>query len=72
MHDNPSDLTDYASSPSDLLSNKNWYQFASSVDNTGSYSVDPADLNGGGNAYVILIVAVDGWDVSDGTFTLQQ
>lgn len=72
LHDDPSNLTEYASSPNDLLQNKNWYKFADAVDNTGSYSIDPANLNGIGNAYVLLIVATDGWDVSDSTFTLQQ
>ena len=71
LHDDPSNLHDFSSSLNNLLTNKEWYQFGINISNTGSYTVDPKDLNGGGNAYVILISGVQsGWDVSDSTITL--
>ncbi|MBA1419970.1 MAG: hypothetical protein FAF03_03685 [Epsilonproteobacteria bacterium] len=73
LHDDPTDLHDFSSTLPTLLGNKSWYQFAEDISNTGSYNVDPADLNGIGNAYVILIVSDSGhWDVSDSTITLAQ
>ena len=70
LHDDPLGLVFY-STLDELLKNKNWYQFANNIPNTGSYSVDPASLNGNGNAYVVLIVSDSGdWDISDNMFTL--
>ena len=71
LHDDPSNLHDFSSSLNNLLSNKNWYQFGTNISNTGSYTVDPQNLNGNGNAYVILISdSQNGWDISDSTITL--
>ncbi len=72
LHDDPSDLNNYRSSVPFMLESKNWYQFANDINNTGSYTVNPRDLNGNGNAYVVLIVSNTGsnWDISDRTFTL--
>jgi len=73
LHDDPTDLHNFSSTLPTLLGNKSWYQFAEDISNTGSYNVDPADLNGIGNAYVILIVSDSGhWDVSDSTITLTE
>jgi hypothetical protein len=71
LHDDPSDLEQNYQSYNYLLSIKNWYQFASNVSNTGSYTVDPDDLNGEGNRYIVLISSSNGnWDVSNRTFSL--
>jgi hypothetical protein len=71
LHDNPSDLNQYASDSNNLLQNKNWYNFADNIPNTGSYTVDPKYLNGSGNAYIILIIGShSGWDISNKTFEL--
>jgi len=73
LHDNPSNLHNYSSDLNNLLNNKNWYKFAEDISNNGTYTVDPKNLNGSGNAYVVLIIgSQDGWDVSDETFTLKS
>ncbi|GEM_PF-6943457 len=56
-----------------LINSKNWYQFATSVPNTGRYDLDPAVINGSGNAYMVLVVSADDrsqYDMSDQTFSL--
>ncbi|WP_299876206.1 DUF5011 domain-containing protein [uncultured Cocleimonas sp.] len=73
LHDDPSDLNNFSTS-TDLLSNKNWYKFGEGISNNGNYSINPVDLNGSGDAYIVLIVSSSNpemWDVSDQTFTLQ-
>jgi hypothetical protein len=73
LHDNPSDLNQYASDSNNLLQNKHWYNFADNIRNTGSYTVDPKYLNGSGNAYIILIIGShSGWDISNKTFELRD
>lgn len=73
LYDDPSDLKNYSSSSTSLLNNKNWYKFAGNVNNTGSYSIDPKNLNGSGDAYVVLIIGSQkGWDVSNTTFELGE
>ncbi|MCH9739877.1 MAG: GPI anchored serine-threonine rich family protein [Epsilonproteobacteria bacterium] len=73
LHDDPSNLTNVSSSLNETLSNKRWYQFADDISNTGVYNVDPIDLNGDGNAYVILIVSANqNWDVSNSTMVLNR
>ena len=72
LHDDPSDLNTYASSYTELLNNKNWYQFGTSLSNTGSYQVDPSALNGIGS-YIVLIISDNGdWDISNSTFSITQ
>ena len=73
LHDNTQDLYNYASSASSLLGNKNWYKFGTNISNTGSHTINPRNLNGNGNQYVVLILADSDssqWDVSDGVFSL--
>ena len=71
LHNDPSDLADYASSYNMIMENKNWYKFGEKINNTGNYTIDPESLNGIGNAYVILIVSDTGeWDISNSTFRL--
>ena len=71
LNDDPSNLNNYSSSLTTLLNNKNWYKFATSVSNNGSYTLNPRELHSQGDAYVILIVGSEsGWDISDGMITL--
>jgi hypothetical protein len=71
LHDDPTDLYKFSSTSMELLNSKNWYEFKSILPNNGNYIVDPIELNGHGDAYVILIVDSDGnWDVSDSSITL--
>ncbi len=74
LHDAPIGLLDkYDNEIGTAINARNWYKFASSVANTGSYTVDPADLNGNGNAYMILVVSSENnsdFDLSDGVFSL--
>ena len=71
LHDDPSDLYKFSSTAIELLNSKTWYKFKSTLPNKGNYIVDPIELNGHGDAYVILIVDSDGnWDVSDSSVTL--
>ncbi len=73
LHDDPSDLEQYASDLNSLLSNKNWYKFADNIPNNGSYAIDPETMNGTGNAYVVLIKGENGgWDISNNLFTLSS
>jgi len=73
LHDDPSDLEQYASDLNSLLSNKNWYKFADNIPNNGSYAIDPEVMNGSGNAYVVLIEGENGeWDISNNLFTLSS
>jgi hypothetical protein len=75
LHDSPCGLLDKTNAEiGKLINQKLWYRFATQVPNTGSYSVDPAALNGGGNAYMVLVVSHSDnskFDLSDGMFTLQ-
>jgi len=55
-----------------VINSKKWYKFASNVENTGSYLVDPADLFGNGS-YLILVVSLDDnskFDISNELFSL--
>jgi len=71
LHDDPTDLYKFSSTSMELLNSKKWYKFKSTLPNKGNYIVNPIDLNGHGDAYVILIVDSDGnWDVSDSSITL--
>jgi len=74
LHDNPAEIFSPGaiSVPSpQYVNSAYWYLFASDVPNTGSYTVDPASLNGQGNAYIVLVVSDEGyWDISEGMFTL--
>jgi len=71
LQDDPSNLAEVSSTLTELLNSKNWYQFESNISNTGSYTLNPRDLNGNGDAYVILIVDDnENWDISDNTFSL--
>ncbi len=72
LHDDPTGLFS-SSNVGAQVNSKNWYKFAEGVSNTGSYSMDPSDMNGGGNAYVLLIVSSEDnsqWDIGDGMFEL--
>jgi surface protein len=71
LHDDPSNLNEFSSTSADLLNSKTWYQFESNLLNRGSYTINPRDLNGEGDAYIILIIdSIGAWDISDNTFTL--
>lgn len=74
LHDDPADLVGNTSQTvGATINTKTWYKFASKVSNTGSYSLDPAALNGTGNAYMILVVSSSDkskFDISNNTFTL--
>ena len=75
LHDNPDDLYLYDADATTMLNGKNWVKIENSdIDNSGSYQIDPADLGGTGNAYVILITDENNqsWDISDSTFSLNQ
>jgi hypothetical protein len=70
LHDDPSNLSDFSSTSTELLNNKNWYKFKSKVFGD-SVTINPRELNGEGDTYIILIIAELGmWDISDNTFTL--
>ena len=76
LHDDPNGLLD-KDDPNIgyIINRKQWYRFAASVSNTGSYSLDPQELSGIGNAYMILVVSVSDkskFDLSDATFTLSN
>ena len=76
LHDDPNGLLD-KNDPNIgyIINRKQWYRFAASVSNTGSYSLDPQELSGIGNAYMILVVSVSDkskFDLSDATFTLSN
>ena len=77
LHDNPEDLYRYNSDATTMLNSKNWYKLPSDslgIYNEGSYDIDPANLGGTGNAYVILITDEnnESWDISDSTFSLDN
>ena len=73
LYDNPAGLVGKRrTSISEQVKRKNWHLFAS-TENTGNFSVDPAKLNGNGNAYLVMVRSDTGeFDISDGTFSLNQ
>jgi hypothetical protein len=71
LHDAPAGLVDTNPDPMSVQP-KIWFRFATNVPNSGSYTTDPAMLNGNGNAYKILVVSDKNyWDMSQGLFILQ-
>lgn len=76
LHDDPSGLLDKDDyNIGSTINSKNWYKFAGSVNNTGSYSFYTTELGGSGNSYMILVVSSDNnreFDLSDGVFSLNQ
>jgi len=75
IHDDWSGLLDNTSENVGLVINsKNWYKFAAGIENTGNYSVNPADLMGSGS-YLILVVSVEDkskFDISNQLFSLNS
>jgi hypothetical protein len=70
LHDDPAGLL-IPNPDWSVVRAKRWYRFATGIANSGTFAVDPRDLNGTGNAYLVLIVSSHtDWDLSDGTFTL--
>lgn len=77
LQDTPDDLYLYDADVTTMLTNKNWYKLPSDsigIYNEGSHYLDPADLNGTGDAYIILITDEnnESWDMSDSTFGLNE
>ncbi len=76
LHDDPSSILenlnrDDATGLESAVASANWYRFAGNISNTGSYGVMTDDLQGSGNAYLVLVVTDAGdWDISDATFSL--
>ncbi len=74
LYDSPTGLLDkYDNDIGATINAKNWHMFAWDISNTGSYTVDPADLSGNGNAYMVLVVSRNKnseFDLSDGVFSL--
>lgn len=76
LHDDPSGLYDKTNQNiGTLINSKNWFKFSSSISNTGSYNLDPTEMSGTGNAYMVLVVSTENnskFDISDSTFSLNQ
>jgi len=78
LWDNPSDILQAIKDNSELnikeaISNANWGYFANTIQNTGSYEIDPSILRSNGDAYMILVVSSNGdWDISNSTFSVNN
>ena len=76
LWDDPTGLLDPDDSDiSTTINSKYWGQFASSIENTGSYTIDPAIMSGTGDAYMVLVVSTSDnseFDLSDSTFSLNE
>jgi len=76
LHDDPSGLYDRTNQNiGEIVNSKRWFKFASSIPNIGSYDLDPSEMGGSGNAYMVLVVStVDNsqFDISDSTFSLND
>ena len=71
LHDNPVNIGSGMDAQYETVIKKRWYLVTSQFDNTGIYELDPAQFNGRGNAYKILIFTEQGyWSVSDERFTV--
>jgi hypothetical protein len=76
LHDDPVGLYDKTDPNIGATINaKLWMRFAGNVPNTGTYTVDPAALQGIGNAYRVLVVSTSDnskFDLSDANFSLNM
>ena len=71
LHDNPVNIGSGMNAQYETVLRKRWYLVTSQYDNSGVYELDPAQFNGRGNAYKILIYTEQGyWSVSDERFTV--
>jgi len=71
LHDNPINIGSGRNAQMTTVLKRRWYLVASRAPNIGNYGLDPAQFNGQGNAYKILIISDSGyWAVSDERFTV--
>ncbi|WP_456452127.1 Ig-like domain-containing protein [Hydrogenimonas sp.] len=78
LHDDPAPLLEALQSADvsrirEAAGTARWYRFVENAYNSGNVGLDPEIMAGSGNAYMVLIVSDRGeWDVSDGTFSLND
>jgi len=73
LHDDPTNIGGGTNVDLALVQARNWYKFSYDVTNDGSVIVDPAVMNGTGNAYKLLLITDTGkWAVSEGLFSLMD
>ncbi|MDP5032869.1 serine/threonine-protein kinase [Paraglaciecola sp.] len=71
LHDDSRGIGNKLYADSKVIVKRRWYSVAIGVKNTGLYTLDPAQFNGQGNNYKILLVSDNGnWAVSDERFTV--
>ena len=71
LHDNPINIGNGRNAQITTVLKRRWYLVTSRTSNSGVYGLDPAQFNGQGNAYKILIISDTGyWAVSDERFTV--
>ncbi|MDP2594486.1 serine/threonine-protein kinase [Alteromonas stellipolaris] len=71
LHDNPINIGNGRNAQITTVLKRRWYLVTSRTPNSGEYGLDPAQFNGQGNAYKILIISDSGyWAVSDERFTV--
>jgi hypothetical protein len=73
LHDNPEDIDIEGGFDISVIKSRNWYKFATNIENNGDIGFDAALLNGNGNAYKILLVSDTGdWTVHHGLFSISE
>jgi len=71
LHDDPKNIGNKLYANAKVVKQRRWYMLTYNTKNTGMYTLDPAQFNGQGNNYKILIVSSNGrWAVSDDRFTV--
>ncbi len=73
MHDAPSDIDLDDGFDLAVIKNRDWYNFATNISNSGDVSFDASILNGIGNAYKILLISESGgWTSHRGTISVGE
>lgn len=71
LHDSPHNIGSGNGAHYPTVVKRRWYMVSDRVENNGNYTLDPAQFNGQGNAYKILIISNTGyWAVSEERFTV--
>jgi len=73
LHDDPVGIDTTDGVDLSILKSRNWYKFATNMENNGDIGFDAALLNGIGNAYKLLLISDSGdWTLHRGTFTISE
>jgi len=73
LHDDPVGIDTTDGVDMSTLKSRNWYKFATNMENNGDIGFDTALLNGVGNAYKLLLISDSGdWTLHRGTFTISE